>query len=92
MRIFHRGSEQIFHDIEIYLTEKEARELIGGVNWLLDHIEKADDHQMITFPDEDGNDFTKELSVIVYNKENYQHFEERTVRLLDKDEDERVNR
>ena len=73
MRIYHRPSNKAIRFPVIYFALDEARSLINELNDLLNNPLKNE----IRFKgkDKDGN-FTKELTIRIYSKDNADSFEE----------------
>lgn len=84
MRILHRETNQIFDEMEIFLTVEEADKLIGYLQWLVENHEQGDAFHLDT--DLKGTEYQKELTIAVYTETNQQHFDERTKKLIKYDE------
>ena len=79
MRILHRETNQVFNDIEIFLTVEEAQWLSAKLDWLWEHPE---DHHSHLETDLVGNKYQKELTVAVYTEDNLKQFDERSRKLI----------
>lgn len=73
MRIFERTTNQVFEEIELFLTIDEANELCGRLEGLVSNIKAHHIHM-----DTDN----KELIVAIYTKENLDEFDERSRELI----------
>ena len=73
MRIFERNTNQVFEEIEIFLTLEEANELCGRLDGLISNLKAHHIHL-----DSDN----KELMVASYTKENLDEFDERSRELI----------
>ncbi len=73
MRIFERNTNQVFEEIEIFLTLEEANELCGRLDGLISNLKAHHIHL-----DSDN----KELMVAIYTKENLDEFDERSRELI----------
>lgn len=73
MRILERNSNQVFEEIEIFLTLDEANELRGRLDGLISDLKIHHIHL-------DSDD--KELTVAIYTNENLDEFDERSRELI----------
>jgi hypothetical protein len=77
MRILDSGTDRALGRITIYLTIPEARELRDKVENLLTDLQG---HEHIP-----SEDYAKEITVCVYDAGRLEHFDERSVRLIQSD-------
>ena len=74
MRILDEKTDKKLDTIIIYLNIEEAKELYNSLN---DVINNPDDHAHIS-----NEDFTKEVTVCIYNEKKLSKFDERSQKLI----------
>ena len=82
MRIYDSDSDKKINNVILYLTPDEAREMKNFLDLLLSNNEK---HHHEHIPDRE-NDFKREITVCIYEKENLSSFDERSKKLILNDE------
>lgn len=75
MRILNQEDDKSLNQITIYLTLSEASELRDSLNSLISNREVHHEH----IP---SDDYTKELSVCIYELQSIDSFDERSKRLI----------
>ena len=78
MRIFHRDSNQIFDDIELFLTLDEVKELAGRL-WGLGDDPKGHHFHLV---ETEGDKIIKEITVAIVTDNNLEEFDERSREVL----------
>ncbi|EFB41444.1 hypothetical protein [Parachlamydia acanthamoebae] len=79
MRILDQNADKSLNDILIYLTYDEALELKSSLDDLLER--PSNNHSHIS-----NKDFSKELTVCIYDENNLTGFNERSTTLIKNDE------
>ncbi|MFC2093369.1 hypothetical protein ACFLSV_05660 [Bacteroidota bacterium] len=79
MRILQRDTNQVFDNIEIFLTLEEADNLRAHVEGLIDQPEYGHIHVL---GDEINGVVMKELTVAVYTKDNLNEFDDKSKKLI----------
>ena len=79
MRILDQNADKSLNDILIYLTYDEALELKSSLDDLLER--PSNNHSHIS-----SKDYSKELTVCIYDENNLTGFNERSTTLIKNDE------
>ena len=79
MRILHRDTNQVFDDMEIFLTMEEANELIAHLSGLIEQPEYGHVH---VFGDEKDGVLYKELTIAIYTEDNLDEFDDQSQKLI----------
>ena len=79
MRILDHGTNGSLNAVTIFLTRSEAEELQDSLNTLLQ--DQSDHHEHVN-----SLDFKKELIVSLYDSQSIDTFDDRSRRLIEKDE------
>jgi hypothetical protein len=80
MRIYNLDSDKKVNKVIIYLTPDEAQEMRDSLELLINNKEK---HHHEHIPD---SDFKREITVCIYTECNISSFDERSRRLILRDE------
>jgi len=80
MRLLDQKSDAALKSVTVYLTKDEAEELRDSVIALLEQPQFAAHHHVYC------KEFKKELTVCIYNEDDLTGFDERSKRLIAKDE------
>jgi hypothetical protein len=73
MRIFHSDTNQVFEDIELFLTKEE---MLGLVGWLEGLAENPKGHHIHFMSD------NKEITVAICTEDNLNEFDERSKEVI----------
>ncbi|HEX2582687.1 MAG TPA: hypothetical protein VHL30_01055 [Chlamydiales bacterium] len=82
MRIYNEDTDRKVNKVILYLTPDEAQELKDSLDLILSNNEK---HHHEHIPDRE-DDFKRQITVCVYKEDNLSSFDERSRRLILKDE------
>ncbi|MDN3505882.1 MAG: hypothetical protein P0S96_01480 [Simkaniaceae bacterium] len=82
MRIYDSDSDKKINRVILYLTLDEAKEMKDSLEAI---IKNTAQHHHEHIPDR-NDDFKREISVCVYNKDNLSSFDERSQKLIILDE------
>lgn len=82
MRIYNEDTDRKVNKVTLYLTHDEAQELKDSLDLILRNNEK---HHHEHVPDRE-DDFKRQITVCVYKEDNLSSFDERSRRLILKDE------
>ena len=75
LRLFNDERQQPLKDVTLYLTKSEASELRDSIEGLLSR--PPDDHTHVP-----SDDFSREITVCIYDLDSLDHFDERAKQLI----------
>jgi hypothetical protein len=78
LRILNDESDKKLDSVSVFLTKEEAVQLKGYLNQLLDNPKLQHSHLS-------SSDYTKEITICLYDEKNLKNFDQRSIRLIKED-------